>query len=59
MPSIQLDLSRLYGFKIVADQRAQTTVAPAFDKNAVAKVGGKLGAKAGTKLGVKAGTKLA
>ena len=24
MPSIQLDLSRLYGFKILADKRAET-----------------------------------
>ena len=44
MPSIQLDLSRLYGFKILANV-AGTKAGP--------KVGDKVGSKLGNKAGVK------
>lgn len=55
MPSIQLDLSRLYGFKILADKRAGALLANSSGTKAGPKVGGKVGSKLGSKSGVKSG----
>ncbi|ROZ76469.1 hypothetical protein [Ramlibacter sp. WS9] len=57
MPFIQLDLSRLYGFKILADKRVETPVARISGTKAGPKVGGKVAGKVGTKLGTKSGVK--
>jgi hypothetical protein len=54
MPSIQLDLSRLYGFKILADKRAGTFASISGTK-AAPKIGDKGASKLGSKSGVKTG----
>lgn len=51
MPFIQLDLSRLYGFKILADKRVEAPPAGISGTKAGGKVGSKLGSKSGVKSG--------